>query len=29
MERDHAIDLPTSRHVVVRDRSALEQLQAA
>lgn len=29
MERDHAIDLPSSRHVVVRDRVALEQLQAA
>ena len=29
MERDHAIDLPTSRHVVVRDRHALECLQAA
>lgn len=29
MERDHAIDLPSSRHVVVRDRMALEQLQAA
>ncbi len=29
MERDHAIDLPSSRHVVVRDRFALEQLQAA
>ncbi len=29
MERDHTIALPTSRHVVVRSRSALEQLQAA
>jgi CRP/FNR family nitrogen fixation transcriptional regulator len=29
MERDHAIDLPSSRHVVVRDRMALQQLQAA
>lgn len=29
MERDHAIDLPSSRHVVVRDRGALEMLQAA
>ena len=29
MERDHAIDLPSSRHVVVRDRIALEHLQAA
>lgn len=29
MERDHAIDLPSSRHVVVRDRHALEVLQAA
>lgn len=29
MERNHAIDLPSSRHVVVRDRSALEHLQAA
>lgn len=29
MERDHAIDLPSSRHVVVRDRTALEHLQAA
>lgn len=29
MERDHAIGLPNSRHVVVRDRGALELLQAA
>lgn len=29
MEREHAISLPSSRHVVVRDRHALEQLQAA
>ena len=29
MERDHAIALPSSRHVVVRDRCALETLQAA
>lgn len=29
MERQHAIDLPTSRHVVMRSRSALAQLQAA
>lgn len=29
MERDHAIALPSSRHVVVRDRGALEVLQAA
>lgn len=29
MERDHAISLPSSRHVVVRDRGALELLQAA
>lgn len=29
MERDHAIDLPSSRHVVVRNRSALELLEAA
>lgn len=29
MERDHAIDLPSSRHVVVRDRCALELLEAA
>ena len=29
MERDHTIDLPTSRHVVVRDRYALETLEAA
>ncbi len=29
MERDHAIDLPTSRHVIVRNRSALELLEAA
>jgi CRP/FNR family nitrogen fixation transcriptional regulator len=29
MERDHAIALPSSRHVVVRSRSALEELQAA
>lgn len=29
MERDHAIGLPSSRHVVVRDRCALEMLQAA
>jgi CRP/FNR family transcriptional regulator, nitrogen fixation regulation protein len=29
MERDQAIDLPTSRHVVLRNRGALEQLQAA
>lgn len=29
MERDNAIALPSSRHVVVRDRPALEHLQAA
>lgn len=29
MERDHAIALPTSRHVIVRNRSALELLEAA
>jgi CRP/FNR family nitrogen fixation transcriptional regulator len=29
MERDHAIALPSSRRVVVRDRCALEMLQAA
>jgi CRP/FNR family nitrogen fixation transcriptional regulator len=29
MERDRAIALPSSRHVVVRSRAALEQLQAA
>jgi CRP/FNR family nitrogen fixation transcriptional regulator len=29
MERDHTIALPTSRHVVVRDRYALEMLEAA
>lgn len=29
MERDNAIELPSSRHVVLRDRFALEQLQAA
>ncbi len=29
MERERAIALPTSRHVVVRDRSALETMQAA
>lgn len=29
MERDNAIELPSSRHVVLRDRVALEQLQAA
>lgn len=29
MERDRAIALPSSRHVVVRDRHALEMLQAA
>lgn len=29
MERDHTIALPSSRHVVVRDRSALELLEAA
>lgn len=29
MERDHTIDLPSSRHVVVRDRCALEMLEAA
>ena len=29
MERQHAIDLPTSRHVVMRNRSTLTQLQAA
>jgi CRP/FNR family nitrogen fixation transcriptional regulator len=29
MERDHAIALPSSRHVVMRSRSALEELQAA
>lgn len=29
MERDHTIALPSSRHVVVRDRCALEQLEAA
>ncbi|MDX2274618.1 MAG: helix-turn-helix domain-containing protein [Hyphomonadaceae bacterium] len=29
MERDHAIALPSSRHVVVQNRCALEMLQAA
>lgn len=29
MERQHAIDLPTSRHVVMRNRSTLTQLHAA
>jgi len=29
MEREHAIALPSSRHVVVRDLAALEYLQAA
>lgn len=29
MERDHTIALPSSRHVVVRDRCALELLEAA
>ncbi|WP_395646933.1 helix-turn-helix domain-containing protein [Terricaulis sp.] len=29
MERDHAIELPSSRHVVVCNRGALEMLQAA
>jgi CRP/FNR family nitrogen fixation transcriptional regulator len=29
MERDQSIALPSSRHVVVRDRMALEHLQAA
>jgi CRP/FNR family nitrogen fixation transcriptional regulator len=29
MERRHAIDLPSSRHVVMRSRSALMQLEAA
>src|SRR5690606_39193980 len=29
MERTAAIDLPSSRHVVLRNRSALMQLQAA
>lgn len=29
MERQHAIDLPSSRHVVMRSRSALVQLHAA
>jgi CRP/FNR family nitrogen fixation transcriptional regulator len=29
MERDHTISLPSSRHVVVRDRLALETLEAA
>jgi CRP/FNR family nitrogen fixation transcriptional regulator len=29
MEREHTIDLPSSRHVVVRDRFALETLEAA
>lgn len=29
MERDNTIALPSSRHVVVRDRSALELLEAA
>lgn len=29
MERDHAIALPSSRHVVLRDRTALELLEAA
>jgi len=29
MERDHTIDLPSSRHIVVRDRCALELLEAA
>ena len=29
LERDHTISLPSSRHVVVRDRYALELLEAA
>jgi len=29
MERDHTIALPSSRHVIVRDRCALELLEAA
>jgi CRP/FNR family nitrogen fixation transcriptional regulator len=29
MERDRTIALPSSRHVVVRDRCALETLEAA
>jgi len=29
MERDHTIALPSSRHVILRDRSALELLEAA
>lgn len=29
MERDNTIELPSSRHVVVRDRAALEMLEAA
>jgi CRP/FNR family nitrogen fixation transcriptional regulator len=29
MERQHAIALPSSRHVVMRSRSALMQLEAA
>ena len=29
MERAHAIDLPTSRHVVLRSRAALDHMQAA
>lgn len=29
MERRHAIDLPTSRHVVMRSRAALSHMQAA
>lgn len=29
MERDHTIALPSSRHVLVRDRCALETLEAA
>lgn len=29
MERVHAIDLPSSRHVVMRNRSALMQMEAA
>ncbi|HVY84665.1 MAG TPA: helix-turn-helix domain-containing protein [Caulobacterales bacterium] len=29
MERDHAIDLPSSRRVVVRNRAALAELEAA
>ena len=29
MEREHTIALPSSRHVVVRDRGALEMLEAA